>query len=286
MQENKRAGSNMILLATDFSARCDRAFDRAVQLAQQWKAHLAVVCAIERGSAPGPQQPSNRAAYETLLLAQRQVAKDLQKREIDFGVYIEESAPTELLTRLMKELQCDLVVTGTARSETFGRKLLGSTVERLTRQSAVPILVVKTRHYGPYQNVLIGTDFSPASAEAMRRAADQFPEASLTALHCYRQDTGPGHNSLGEARHRAEQESEDFLRSIPSNLRTRLDLLLEAGDLRAAVDAFYADRGVDLLVLGSTGRSRILEVILGGTASALLESAPCDVMIVPAPATV
>src|SRR3546814_7254277 len=37
-----------ILLATDLSHRCDRALDRAVQLAQQWSARLLVVHAVEK----------------------------------------------------------------------------------------------------------------------------------------------------------------------------------------------------------------------------------------------
>src|SRR3546814_18825375 len=37
-----------ILLATDLSHRCDRALDRAVQLAQQWSAKLLVVHAVEK----------------------------------------------------------------------------------------------------------------------------------------------------------------------------------------------------------------------------------------------
>ncbi len=283
MHEHRNGAPKTILLATDFSARCDRAFDRAVELALKWGAHLAVACAIEGGSRARPAgDSSTRATYEALLLAQRRVATDLQEREVDFGVYIEEAAPTALIGRLIDELTCDLVITGTARSETFGRMALGSTVERLARQCSVPILVVKTRNYGPYETVLIGTDFSPASAQAVRRAADLFPKASLAALHCYR-DAGRADAAGDGDRHGAESERDAFLRDVPAEVRRRLEFLLEEGPLRAMVDTLYADRGVDLLVLGSTGRGRLLEMLLGSTASTLLESAPCDVMIVPMP---
>lgn len=36
-----------LVFATDFSARCDRAQDRAVQLAVQWNAGLTAIHAIE-----------------------------------------------------------------------------------------------------------------------------------------------------------------------------------------------------------------------------------------------
>ena len=40
-----------LLLATDLSARCDRALARAVALARQWQARLVVLCVL-----PGPVQ--------------------------------------------------------------------------------------------------------------------------------------------------------------------------------------------------------------------------------------
>jgi nucleotide-binding universal stress UspA family protein len=41
-----------LLLATDLSARCDRALERAVSLASQWQAQLTVLHAFEE--APDP----------------------------------------------------------------------------------------------------------------------------------------------------------------------------------------------------------------------------------------
>lgn len=45
MIENSEAHN--LLLASDLSSRCDRASDRAVQLARAWKAKLLVVHAID-----------------------------------------------------------------------------------------------------------------------------------------------------------------------------------------------------------------------------------------------
>lgn len=43
----EKSSPRHIIFATDFSARCDRAQDRAIQLAVQWQARLTAVHVIE-----------------------------------------------------------------------------------------------------------------------------------------------------------------------------------------------------------------------------------------------
>ena len=80
---------------------------------------------------------------------------------------------------------CSLIVTGIARDETLGRLLLGTTVEKLARQARQPVLVVKTRPRKPYHDVLVATDFSPGSRQALRAALQLVPDANLTLFHAY-----------------------------------------------------------------------------------------------------
>jgi nucleotide-binding universal stress UspA family protein len=46
------ATPKQVLLATDLSARCDRALDRAVQLTEAWQAELTAVNVLDLGGAP------------------------------------------------------------------------------------------------------------------------------------------------------------------------------------------------------------------------------------------
>jgi len=277
-----------ILLGTDLSSRCDRAFDRAAELSAQWRATLVIAHALQRDvSSPNTARrevPSwRRTAHEAVLIARQQVRQDLMGRDVSFEVYIEESEPVDLILKLVRETQCDLIVTGTARSETFGRILLGTTVEQLARQSPVPILVVKTRPRRAYSRVLVATDFSDASRSALSRAAELFPDAAITLLHCYRPILHglAGDSQCDGGNQLAQAECDEFLSSLPSDLRHRLEILIEGGSLESVVGAFFADKGLDLLVMGSKGRSAMAHVLLGSTADRLLSSARSDVLIVP-----
>jgi len=276
-----------VLLATDLSARCDRAFDRAADLCEKWRGTLVVAHALEPevGDSRVAQRsvPSwRRAAHEAVLIAQRQVREELLNREIPFEVYIEESEPVEFMLRLVRETQCELIVTGTARSETLGRFLLGTTVEKLARHSSVPILVVKTRPRHMYRTVLVATDFSDASRTALITAAKLFPDARITLAHCTRAILGGlSDQKSGGGRQLAQLDFEEFLGRLPSELRHRLAVLIEEDSLENIVDAFFVDRGLDLLVMGSKGRGALAHAFLGSTVDRLLSTARCDVLVVP-----
>lgn len=278
-----------ILLATDLSGRCDRALDRAAQLAAQWEAKLVVVHALEwdrlasaeaSRDVPSWRQDRGRRA----AIAERQIHDDLLDHQVPFEIVIEEGEPTDVVLQAARRLNCDMIVTGTARSETFGRLILGATVDRLVRRSPLPVLVVKARAHRPYARVMVATDFSDGSRLALQQAAALFPQSAMTLLHCYR-PISPGltdRRAGDEAgRHLAADESVRFLdgAGLAAERRQKLEILIEPGYIESVVQAYAADKGLDLLVVGSQGRGGVAALLLGSTAEKLLASSPCDVLI-------
>ncbi|MBN9926998.1 universal stress protein, partial [Listeria monocytogenes] len=80
---------------------------------------------------------------------------------------VEEGEPAEVLLSIAAREGCDIIVTGIARDETLGRMFLGNTVNRLVRGSPVPVLVVHDRAVRHYRDIVVGTDFSEASLQAL-----------------------------------------------------------------------------------------------------------------------
>src|SRR5262249_44726254 len=60
-----------LVFATDFSARCDRAQDRSIQMALRWNASLTAVHAIDEPQIPGALLPRPSAPMATLRNAAR-----------------------------------------------------------------------------------------------------------------------------------------------------------------------------------------------------------------------
>ena len=139
-----------VLLATDLSARGDRALARAIAIAAERRAHLTVVHAFEEfndESLTYNKQitPSWRVPPDAVATAKLRIHAGL---EVEIGdaveqatVVIEKREPAELIERVTVCQGIDLIVTGIAREGPFASRpvVLGRTVERLLRRVAVPI---------------------------------------------------------------------------------------------------------------------------------------------------
>lgn len=279
-----------VLLATDLSVRCDRALDRAAQLASEWQAMLVGVNVLETAQAPdlvlgwvGAQDDTDLARF-----AEQQLQDDLSGLDVRVRLRIERGEPVQAIVKAARETGSGLVVTGVASNELWGRLLLGSTVESLTRQLPQPLLVVRQRPRGRYERILIATDFSDSSRHALHAAARYFPDRELVLYHA---TEAPMSDRLervidGETRrHIEEGDYAAFLAAsdLPEDLRRRTRIIIEQGSLGVSLSRYVREHGVDLVVMGTHGRSGLMNVLLGSAASELLQWIPCDTLVVREP---
>ncbi|MFY0478706.1 universal stress protein [Achromobacter marplatensis] len=275
-----------ILLATDLSARGDRALDRALQLTKELNTKLIVLHVMESHATPARLTTPvwRRLSTDHKALAERELAEDLAAADVPSEVVVVSGDP---LTRIMETADsfgCSLIVTGIARDETLGRLLLGTTVEKLARQARQPVLVVKTRPRKPYRDVLVATDFSPGSRQALRAALQLVPNANLTLFHAYdvpfQGKTVPDDAITRSFYKGAEQSAREFTAETPELAGKTPQIVLEAGQPETVLSEYSFNHRSDLVVTGTHGRTGILRTAIGSVAERLLESLPSDVLIV------
>jgi nucleotide-binding universal stress UspA family protein len=283
-----------ILLATDLSARCDRALDRSAALAATWGAELIAVNALEQSDdfyaeTLDRRLPSWRRPPDAALLVEHQLRLDLAEAGAKVSAVVERGEPADVILRVAAARGCDLIVTGLARDETFGRYGLGSTVHALLRRSRLPLLVVKERARLPYGQIVVATDFSDASREGLHAAVNYFPDRRLTLLHAYdapfaRLTSNPG-QFQDDYRQVVAKQGATFLdeAGLAPAHRSRLEVLLEPGDPGHVIRQLVRDRGVDLVVLGTHGRGALFEMLLGSVAKDILSYLACDALVVREP---
>lgn len=278
-----------ILLATDMSCRCDRALDRAVQLAQEWEAELIaayVIDPVETRQFRFDRTPASwRRLPSPIDRMKWRLKRDLGTAADTIRILVEEGEPAEVLLSMTAREGCDLIVTGIARDETLGRMFLGNTVNRLVRGSPAPVLVVHDRAVRHYRDIVVGTDFSEASLQALLTTAACFPAAALTLFHGYdvpfsgyldeqdfKRDLGVMEKELGTK----------FLADdrVDSRLRDRTDVVIEHGSPERLLSDYVEDQHVDLTVIGSHGRGALFDALIGSTAKNLIETLEGDLLIV------
>lgn len=281
-----------ILLATDLSPRCDRALDRAVFLAEQWRSKLVILHVLEDARSWDSEAtvPSWRRPPDPIAIAQRRLIEDVGVAAETAAIVIEEGDPVEAIQRTAEAQECDLIVTGIARDELFGRFALGTTVDQLLRTSSLPVLVVKNRTRHGYRNILVATDFSEASRHAVQMAVRFFPGQKLTIFHAYDPPMSGFASDPASYRRQyrtiAETQYEDFINAMPSSdqIRTLARPVLEFGTPDQLLRDYCRDTRVDLVVLGTQGRSALFEMFIGSVAKQIMAELPCDALLVREPA--
>ncbi|WP_439624826.1 universal stress protein [Shinella sp.] len=270
-----------LLLATDLSARCDRAQDRARDLARAWKAKLTVVHALDvinmTGTPSAPIAAARRRASDCL---QREF-KDVD--DVAWEIDIREGEPANVVLDVARERNCDMIVTGIAGNDALGHMLVGGTTASVVRKAGLPVLVVKKRARHAYRRLVVASDLSDASAGALQMGAQLFPLSLVTLFHAF--DT-PFRGFLDDKQAyehgRAGLAREDAKAFVASHLpNANLDIHLAHGNLTALLAEFVVKEDVDLLLAGTYGRTGFLGALIGSAAEALLEEVECDVMIIP-----
>jgi nucleotide-binding universal stress UspA family protein len=85
-----------------------------------------------------------------------------------------------------------------------------------------------------------------------------------------------------EVRVRMMSEIRDRLRSeVGEELASDARLVIVEGDVPKAVSRAAVDLEAELIIVGMRGRSALARLVLGDTTGAILERAPCPVVVIP-----
>jgi nucleotide-binding universal stress UspA family protein len=272
--------TRVILFATDFSGRCDRARDRAVRLARRWGARLILLHVWN----PAPEEDASDEGVEHARLVAK-LRAEINDKSVDVEARVASGNVADAIVEAASEGAVDLVVTGLSQVDELSDFLVGTTVERVLRHAGSPVLVVKEPPRGDYGQIMVATDFSDCAQAALEVAGALFTDANFTLVHAY-------HINLEALRGKEEPaavrqveiaaELDAFLQRIrvPADVRERLEINVDYGDVCAVARDHVRSSGVDLAVLGTHGRSGIVDTLIGSTARALLACLECDVLLI------
>lgn len=275
-----------IVLATDFGARCDRAQDRAVQLAMEWNASLTAVHALDDlGLAT---DTSARDAYRRAVMrSAKRLREDLACIEgLRASVVVDEGAPEAVILALAARERADLIVTGIAGTGPLSLMSIGSTVTALARSSPIPLLVVKKKVLDTNARTLVATDLTASSKLALLVSLNWFSHRYHTLFHAYDApyriwvDDKAAYEREFEGS--ALRECRDFVTEVAGqHALDDFDIAVRWGDAVNALRVLVDEADIDLVIAGTHGRTGVMHVLLGSVASRILNEIQSDVLVVP-----
>lgn len=275
-----------ILAATDLSARAEKAIARAVKLADEHRATLTILHVLP--DALGDEASKRQIVLQVEESLHRKVIKLSPHREKTVSIQVATGRASVEIIRRAREKAVDIILVG-AHGEQFINKLLfGRTAERIVRRGDRPVLVVKQRVRGPYRTVLVPTDFSDQSGQALELAMRVAPSAKYLVLHAYQgieqqlwRSDFPKRDILRYRREAAKKSREQLKHFIHQRgLDNRLFVrLVRYGRVPQVISSVARRLSPDLIAVGSAGRTGLPYVLLGSVAEHVLREVSCDVLV-------
>jgi len=289
-----------ILLPTDFSAASAQAIPYAVSFARQFGASITLVYVV-------PTSLPAELSHIGIVLEEKRLAKEaettlakVRARDLPTDVAVENivlsGGPNCEICKAAEELGIDLIVMSTHGHMGLKHALLGSTTERVVHHAPCPVLTVREpdlsiRFPGDtpcrFQRILVPTDFSKASVDAIRHAAwfARLCHGGITLLHVVESPNYPtwgyAHLSLRDRKlqKKACQKLEALSGELPPD--AGVVVAVKTGDAAFEIVEAAQEEKADLIVIATHGHTALRRLLLGSVAGKVVRLAPCPVLTIP-----
>jgi nucleotide-binding universal stress UspA family protein len=283
-----------ILCPIDFSAGSQQSMQLAVRLATEADAQLVLyhVWYVPPGAYTAGFMLSPSVFEEVSEAAQRGL-DDAMKEATSAGATrvttkLANGLPWTMIVGELEDPSYDLVVVGTHGRTGVARIVLGSVAEKIVRHAPCSVLVVRPEgEIKSFTHILVLTDFSESSQNAANLAVTlvQPGGQGITLLHIVDVPVA----------YCGEPQAEGFIRDLDTHasvllekwatlLRTRTTVPITVrsrigspgGQTLKVLDL---DPTIDLVVMGSHGRTGLARALLGSVAEKIVRYASCPVLV-------
>ncbi len=266
-----------ILLTTDRSSFSEGAVREALNFSNKCNCRLYVVSVLESNPeyetiGSSVYEKEERQAYEYLETIRAQAAQA--------GIYYCETSllfgqdPYRLIVKEAEEKNVDMIIIGRRGRSGIMKMIMGSVTAKVIGHAPCKVLVVPRAARIEYRNILVATDGSEhslaAAAEAVgiaKRCGSSIIVTSVRHTEAETTEAGTHANAVAEM---ARKEN------VPVSTETPL------GRPHAAIVEMAGGRGVDLVVMGTHGKTDLRHLVMGSTTERVIGLATCAVLVVPA----
>lgn len=281
-----------ILIPIDFSQRCLGATSYAIPLAEHFDSEINLLHVLPPYEAFSNDGMDDASIGEIMTARRTKAQKQLDDflnavlHHLRVKRTLLDGDPASRIVEWGLRERSDLIMMATHGYGPFRRLLLGSVTAKVLHDTNCPVWTGVHVEQGPpvawstLGHIACAVDLSPSSEAALDWAAHQSGEftAALSLIHVVPRLDSPGEQYYSQEYHRRAAESANSrIAEFQNRLGTSAAVLLEAGEVPAAVCAAAAREGADLLVIG---RGLINASRLPTNAYAIIRKSPCPVVSV------
>lgn len=279
------------LVSQDLTPPNREAVRRSIELAKESGANLCLMSALDVSAGTQKMIEEYQGSEPNVVDAAQGVLQNLVTQASEEGVRAEAvvcfgKSWLTLIQRTISQ-QHDLVVVGTRNPGPLERMLYGSTAMKLLRYCPCPVWVTKPVAGIGFRNILVAHDLSEVGHDSLRLGASlaALHGAKLLVIHGLELTPSfgipPAGFSEAEQQIRLEAARQRIMDDVASlHPKPVPDIHVVTGQPEEAILRMIEENAVDVVVMGTRGRSGVSGMLIGNTAERLLPRLTCSVLAV------
>jgi nucleotide-binding universal stress UspA family protein len=264
-----------LLLATDRSAFSEGAVREAINFAVKCSSRLYVMSVLETN----PQYETIGAdVYEKEETEALKYLESVKARALQAGVYSCEAVlhygeePYRLIVNEAVEKKVDMIIIGRRGRSGLMKVLMGQVAAKVIGHAPCKVLVVPRAAKIEYKNILVATD---GSAHSVAAASEAIGIAKRCGSAIIVLSTAYVEGDLEQAK-----ANVDKVVGIARDEGVPIEAITPMGRSHNVIVETAGGRGVDLIVMGTYGKTGIKRLLMGSSTERVIGHAGCAVLVV------
>lgn len=278
-----------LLLPTDGSDGIEAVFEQVLDIAASHNATLHILHVADT-STESRGQPDDTVEQqgETLVAEAANRATD---RGLGTETAVAQGRVPQKIAEYAAEAGVDCIVMPTHGRTGLEEHVLGSTTERVSRQTTVPVLTLRPKEPAityPFESLLVPTDGSDPATIALKFAVDRASETAATIHLLSAVDTAifdaAGHtlphlDAIESQANKVVERAADL--AATKDAKSITTAVEQGPSIPAVIRRYATENDIDCIVMGTHGRTGFKRYLIGSVTEAVLRSASVPVWVVP-----
>jgi nucleotide-binding universal stress UspA family protein len=276
-----------LLVPTDGSDCAAAAVGHALDIASHYDATVHVLSVLDSRTLENAQhQVEDGSRAEAVV---DEVTTDVEAADLGVERAVRTGVPHRVILEYADEADIDLLVMGTHGRTGVERYLLGSVTEKVLRRSDVPVLTVRDTENGsvhyPYESVLVPTDGSATAGGAADVGLDVATRYGselhvVSIVDAFSMGVDVRSELMTDALEDAARVAVDDIADRAGNAVGGVETAIGYGNPYKKLRQYIEENDIDLVVMGTHGRTGLERYLLGSVTEKLVRTSPIPVLTV------